>query len=88
MWTALRIPVQEMLALARNAGVGSLCWPGGCGVHEFNWKLTVGPPEGRPKQPFGLGEFLQVAKGIGATPVITIADFWEIIKTPLTSSNI
>ncbi len=77
MWDpASRIPVQEMLALARNAGVGSLRWPGGCGVHEFNWKLTVGPPEGRPKQPFGLGEFLQVAKEIGAAPVITIADFW------------
>ena len=77
MWDPTsRMPNREMVGLAREAGVSSLRWPGGCGVHEFNWKLTVGPSEGRPKQPFGLGEFLLVAKEMGAVPVITIADFW------------
>jgi alpha-N-arabinofuranosidase len=71
-----RQPVQEMLRLARGAGVSSLRWPGGCGVHEFNWKTTVGPPESRPQQAFGLGEFLEVAEALGVVPVITIADFW------------
>jgi len=69
-------PVPEMLALVRGAGPGSLRWPGGCGAHLFNWKLSVGPVEARPKQAFGLAEFLQVAEKAGAVPVITLADYW------------
>lgn len=72
----LRAPVPGMVNLARAAGVSNIRWPGGCGVHTFNWKLTVGPLETRPKQPFGLGEFLQAAMAINADPVITIADYW------------
>jgi alpha-N-arabinofuranosidase len=68
--------VPEMIRLARDAGVSTLRWPGGCGVHEYNWKLTVGPLASRPKQAFGLPEFMQVSKDIGAEPVVTLADFW------------
>ena len=68
--------VPEMIRLARESGVSTLRWPGGCGVHEYNWKLTVGPKENRPQQPFGLPEFLRVAEEIGAEPVITLADYW------------
>lgn len=71
-----RRPVSAMVALARQAGVSNLRWPGGSEVHAFNWKLTVGPLETRPTQPFGLAEFLQVADAIGAAPVITLADYW------------
>lgn len=69
-------PVPQMVELARNAGVSSLRWPGGCDVHLFNWKLTVGPLETRPKQPFGLAEFMQSVQEIGADPVITISDYF------------
>lgn len=72
----LRRPVPAMVALVRQAGVSNLRWPGGSEVHEFNWKLTVGPLETRPTQPYGLAEFLQVAHEIGAEPVITLADYW------------
>ena len=71
-----RIPMPDMLGLAKGAGVSSLRWPGGCGAHLFNWKQTVGPLETRPKQAFGLAEFMQVAEQLGAEPVITIADYW------------
>ena len=71
-----RMPMAGMLDLAKGAGVSSLRWPGGCGAHLFNWKQTVGPLETRPKQAFGLGEFMQVAEQLGAEPVITIADYW------------
>ena len=71
-----RQSVTEMTRLARDVGVATLRWPGGCGVHEYNWKLTVGPVKDRPKQPFGLPEFMQVCRDIGAQPMITIADFW------------
>lgn len=71
-----RRPVPEMLEVIRNTGPGSLRWPGGCGAHLFNWKQAVGPVESRPRQPFGLAEFLQVAEKTGAVPVITLADYW------------
>lgn len=71
-----RVPMSGLLDLAKGAGVSSLRWPGGCGAHMFNWKHTVGPVETRPKQAFGLGEFMQVAEQLGAEPVITIADYW------------
>lgn len=77
MWDAkARQVVPEMVRLARVSGVAMLRWPGGCGVHEYNWKLTVGPLEQRPQQPFGLPEFLRLAEAIGAVPVITLADYW------------
>lgn len=72
----MRVPVPGLVNLARTAGVSNIRWPGGCGVHTFNWKLTVGPIETRPKQPFGLGEFLEAAEAINAEPVITLADYW------------
>jgi alpha-L-arabinofuranosidase len=68
--------VPDMVRLARDCGVSTLRWPGGCGVHEYNWKLTVGHLKERPQQPFGLPEFLRLAEEIGADPVITLADFW------------
>lgn len=77
MWDpVLHRGVPEMIRMARDAGVATLRWPGGCGVHEFNWKLTVGPIAERSRQPFGLPEFLRVAEEIGAKPVITVADYW------------
>ena len=77
VWNSARaVPEMEMLNLVREAGVKSLRWPGGCGAHLFNWKQAVGPLETRPKQPFGLAEFLQVAELLGSSPVITLADYW------------
>jgi alpha-N-arabinofuranosidase len=69
-------PVAAMVRLARDIGLPTLRWPGGCAVHEYDWKLAVGPLAKRPQQPFGLPEFLKLAHEIGAVPVITIADYW------------
>lgn len=66
----------DVIRLAREAGVSTLRWPGGCGVHKFNWKLTVGPSEKRPGQPFGLPEFMRLVNEIKAEPIITLADYW------------
>jgi alpha-N-arabinofuranosidase len=72
---ASRSAVAAVTELAKGAGVSSLRWPGGCDAHLFNWKLTVGPLETRPKQAFGLAEFLAVARDIGAEPVITVSEY-------------
>lgn len=71
-----RRPVPEMIALARNIGLSVARYPGGCGVHLFDWKRTVGPPEARPEQQFGLPEFLRCCEAMGAVPLITVADYF------------
>jgi alpha-N-arabinofuranosidase len=71
-----RCSVPEMVALAKNAGLSVARWPGGCGVHLFDWKKTVGPPEKRPDQKSGLPEFLQNCRDIGSEPLITLADYF------------
>lgn len=71
-----RRPVPEMVTLARNIGLSVARYPGGCGVHLFDWKRTVGPLEERPDQQFGLPEFLRFCEAIGAVPLVTIADYF------------
>ncbi|HIE52113.1 MAG TPA: hypothetical protein EYP85_10170 [Armatimonadetes bacterium] len=92
-----RRPVPELVALAKQAGLSVSRWPGGCGTHRFDWKKTVGPLEGRPRQKFGLPEFLQHCAAIGAEPIITVsaflpspadlADLVEYCNAPLGGSN-
>ncbi|MDW8289671.1 MAG: alpha-L-arabinofuranosidase C-terminal domain-containing protein [Armatimonadota bacterium] len=72
----LRRPVPEMVALAKNVGLSVARYPGGCGVHLFDWKRTVGPVAQRPEQQFGLPEFLQLCEAMGAVPLITLADYY------------
>ncbi|MHC4442243.1 MAG: alpha-L-arabinofuranosidase C-terminal domain-containing protein [Planctomycetota bacterium] len=69
-------PVDQMVRLARLSGMTAARWPGGCGVHHFNWKKMIGPVESRPNQQFGLPEFLIFCNQINAAPVITVADFF------------
>ena len=71
-----RTPVAAMLDLAREAGATTLRWPGGCEAHEFNWKKTVGPLKNRPRQAFGLPEFLKLCEALKAEPILTMADYW------------
>ncbi len=71
-----RRPVPAMLDLARAAGATTLRWPGGCEAHEFNWKKTVGPLKNRPRQAFGLPEFLKLCEELKAEPILTMADYW------------
>jgi len=71
-----RAPVPEYVDLAREAGITINRWPGGCGVHYYDWKRTVGPLDQRPEQQFGLSEFLKFCAAADSIPVLTIADYW------------
>ncbi len=83
--------VPEMVDLAKNIGVSHVRFPGGCGVHWYDWKKSVGPIELRPENciiydiydecvpeqiTYGLPEFLQTAEDIGALVVITVSDYF------------
>ncbi len=69
-------PVPEMVRLAKEIRMATARYPGGCGSHLFDWKKTVGPLSQRPNQRFGLPEFLRFCEAVGATPVITVADYF------------
>jgi len=69
-------PVPEMVRFAREIGMTTARYPGGCGSHLFNWKKAVGPINERPKQKFGLPEFLRFCEAVGAVPAITVADYF------------
>jgi len=94
---AERRPEPAFVQLAREAGLSVLRWPGGCGAHNYNWKLTVGPLEDRPDQQFGLPEFLFYCKAVDAVPILTLAVYWgepedgadlvEYLNSPHDGSN-
>lgn len=71
-----RRPVPEMVKFAKDIGMTTARYPGGCGSHNFNWKKTIGPLSQRPKQKFGLPEFLRFCEAINAVPIITLADYF------------
>lgn len=80
----------ELVDFAKDIGMSYVRFPGGCGVHWYDWKKSVGPIESRPENcidydiynectseqiTYGLPEFLQNAEDIGAIPVITVSDY-------------
>jgi len=67
--------VPEAMQLAKEMGIPVARFPGGCGVHSFDWKATIGAREGRPHWTFGLDEFLRVCEQLGSEPVITVSDY-------------
>lgn len=82
--------VPELVDFAKDIGMSYVRFPGGCGVHWYDWKKSVGPIESRPDNciaydiydecapdqiTYGFPEFLQNAEDIGAIPVITVSDY-------------
>ncbi len=69
-------PDAQVLKLVEPLNIGSLRYPGGCLVHHFDWKQTIGPLDERPADwRFGLDEFLALCQAWNAQPVITVSDY-------------
>lgn len=66
-------PAEQFAALAKRAGVSFLRWPGGDESRNLDWRSMVGPLAKRPRQQFGLPEYLAFCASVGAQPVITVA---------------
>lgn len=71
-----RQPVPGMIALAKQSGMTFARWPGGCATHLYEWKRTIGAVEKRPDQRFGLPEYLETCKAIGAQPLISVSEYF------------
>ncbi|OGQ98722.1 MAG: hypothetical protein A2505_02055 [Deltaproteobacteria bacterium RIFOXYD12_FULL_55_16] len=90
-------PVAQFVTIAKRAGISFLRWPGGDESRILDWRLTVGPIGNRPRQQFGLPEFLTFCASVGAQPVITVAtsvgnsasaaDLVEYLNAPDNGSN-
>ena len=72
---AKNAPVAQLVADSKSVGMRLLRYPGGCFVHNFHWKETIGPVADRPNFTFGVDEYLAYCKAVGAAPVITISDY-------------
>jgi alpha-N-arabinofuranosidase len=76
IWDPVRhAPVPESIEFARQIGMRILRYPGGCLVHNFNWKNAVGPVEQRPDFAFGVDEFIEFCRGVGAEPLMMVSDY-------------
>ena len=92
-----RRPVPEAVALARRSGMTIARFPGGCGVHHYDWKVAIGDPGQRPDWRFGVDEFMQFCDAVGCEAVITVsyftgtaedaADLVEYLNAPADGSN-
>ncbi len=71
-----RRPEPAYLELAKQAGISVSRWPGGCGLHNYNWKKTVGPLDKRPEQQFGLPEFMTWCEETDSIPILGVAVYW------------
>jgi alpha-N-arabinofuranosidase len=87
--------VKEVVVLAKDSGVSIARFPGGCGVHHYNWKKAIG--RNREHFLYGIDEFLETCEEIGAEAVITVsyftgteqdaADLVEYLLSPDDGSN-
>ena len=70
-----KAPVPEVLQLIKDVGITIMRYPGGCLVHNFDWKKAVGPVEDRPDFAFGIDEFIEYCKSINAEPLMNVSMF-------------
>ena len=70
-----REPVPGITDFSKDHGFSIYRYPGGCDVHNYEWKKTVGPVEDRPNWKFGLGEFLEFCHQSGAEVLMQVPDY-------------
>lgn len=66
---------QPVLEATRRVAPGMLRYPGGCLVHNYDWRKTVGPRSQRPDWQFGLEEYLALCRKLNSEPMITCSDY-------------
>lgn len=64
----------DVVGLSKEVGVRLVRYPGGCLVHGWDWKKSVGPRSEREQQ-LGLDEFISYCREVGAEPLIMVSDY-------------
>jgi alpha-N-arabinofuranosidase len=68
-----KMPVKEVMDLAKESGMSIIRFPGGCGTHRYEWERAIGDERGHFL--YGIDEFLKTCEEIGAEAVITLSYF-------------
>ncbi|SDT94913.1 alpha-N-arabinofuranosidase [Verrucomicrobium sp. GAS474] len=68
-------PSEVILGKAREIGISMLRYPGGCLVHNFDWRKAVGPRDKRGDWQFGVDEYLQVCNELNIEPLMMVSDY-------------
>ncbi|MEK6793998.1 MAG: alpha-L-arabinofuranosidase [Spirochaetota bacterium] len=68
-----KVPVPDAVRFSKEIGMKIMRYPGGCLVHNFDWKRTVGPLDERPDYTFGIDEFMTYCRAVGCEPLMNVA---------------
>ncbi|EIP99244.1 alpha-L-arabinofuranosidase [Opitutaceae bacterium TAV1] len=72
---ATRAPYAATWSILQSYRPGSLRYPDGLGVHNHDWKKTIGPLSERGDWKFGLDEFMSIAERLGAAPLFVVSEY-------------
>jgi len=78
-------PNAAAFSILQSYQPGALRYPDGLGVHNHNWKATIGPLDQRGEWKFGLDEFMELADEIDASPIIVVSEY---IGTPQDAADL
>jgi len=70
----LRRPVPEVVEICKSVRMGMLRYPGGCLTHNFDWHQAVGPAGERTYFKFGIDEYIELCRAIGAEPLMNVSE--------------
>ncbi len=65
----------EPVKTVKELGIGMMRYPGGCLAHNYDWRQAAGPLSERPNWPFGIDEYIQLCRELGAEPLFTVTDY-------------
>src|ERR1700682_1686793 len=68
-------PVPYVLSQSKAVGMSVLRYPGGCLIHNFDWRKTVGPEAKKSGWLFGVDEYISLCRAIDAIPLVTVSDY-------------
>jgi alpha-N-arabinofuranosidase len=72
-WNPITHSVREdFLALNKDMGVKFERYPGGSDADLYTWTKFVGPKESRPEYLWGLDEWIEWCRALGAVPMFTL----------------
>eukprot|EP00831_Metopus_contortus_P030690 TRINITY_DN2511_c0_g1_i1.p4 TRINITY_DN2511_c0_g1~~TRINITY_DN2511_c0_g1_i1.p4 ORF type:complete len:423 (-),score=51.24 TRINITY_DN2511_c0_g1_i1:2016-3284(-) len=70
----LNKPIPEVVAIAKEIRMGMLRYPGGCLTHNFDWHKAVGAKKDRTYYKFGIDEYIELCRAIGAEPLMNVSE--------------
>ena len=68
-------PFPAVVEQMKRMKLAALRYPGGCYVHNYDWRKAVGPRAERGIWLFGLDEYIRLCRAMDAEPVITMTDY-------------